>query len=265
MTRTFATLAAAALVALALAATQSAVAVDKPGAKDVPSISRFTGAEIADYQASDFDEAVLPIQPVTSDPPPAASLLKVEGRTISITYLIPKGKTPVEVMRNYEQALGPGFKTVFGCAGNECGGAMAGYIGNSGKVVPSGWGHMAFETAKNRYLLAKRSGAGGDLYVLLYAMQETNYPTTVFQKTIEIKPMQGAQVTVLDAAALQRGLDAEGKVAVYGVYFDTGKADVKPESKASLDEMARLLAKNRALKVYIVGHTDNVGALAANL
>ena len=207
---------ALALAALsALAPLHAAFAADAPGSKDFPSISRFKGAEIADYQAVEFDEALLPVKPVDGTPP-AASLLKVEGKVTSITYLIPKGKSPLEVMRNYEQALGSGFKTVFACAGTECGKDMAGYIGNSGKVVPTGWGHMSFDTDKNRYLLAQRSGPAGDVYVLLYAMQETNYPTTVFQKTVEIKPMQGAQVTVLDAAALQRGLDAEGKVAVYG-------------------------------------------------
>ena len=241
------------------------LSADKPGSKDFPSISRFKGAEIADYQSAEYDEAVLPIKAIASAPPPASALLKVEGKVTSMTYVIPGGKTPLEVMRNYEQALGSGYKTVFSCAGAECGSDMAGYIGNSGKVVPTGWGHMAFETDKNRYLLAQRTGPGGDVYVLLYAMQETNYPTSVFQKVVELKPMQGAQVTVLDAAALQRGLDAEGKIAVYGVYFDTAKADVKPESKASLDEMAKLLIRNRGLKVYIVGHTDNAGTLAANL
>ena len=240
-------------------------AADKAGAKDFPAITRFKGAEIVEYQATDFDEAVLPVKPVPLNPPPATSLLRVEGKVTDITYVVPAGKTPLEVMRNYEQALGASYKTVFSCAGTDCGGDMAGFIGNSGKVVPSGWGHFSFETEKNRYLLAQRSAPGGDVYVLLYAMQETNYPTAVFQRTVELKPMQGAQVNVLDAAALQRGLEADGKVAVYGVHFDTAKAEVKPESKASLDEMAKLLAKNPGMKVYIVGHTDNTGTLAANL
>jgi OOP family OmpA-OmpF porin len=252
-------------VCVAVAMPTSAWAADKAGAKDFPSISRFKGAEIVEYQASDYDEAVLPAKPVPLSPPPPASLIKVEGRITSITYVLPPGKTPLEAMRNYEQALGAGYKTVFSCAGDECGSDLAGYIGNSGKVVPPGWGHMSFQTDKNRYLLARRSAPTGDVWVLLYAMQETNYPTVVFQKAVEVKAMQGAQVSVLDAATLQRGLAEEGKVAVYGIYFDTAKADVKTESKASLDEMAKLLDRNRALRVYIVGHTDNAGTLAANL
>ena len=254
-----------ALATLGLALVTPAPAADKPGAKDFAAISRFKGAEIVEYQTADYDEAVLPVKPIAAEPPPATALLRVEGKVTNIAYLAPAGKTPLEVMRNYEQALGGSYKTVFSCAGADCGRDMAGFIGNSGKVVPSGWGRVSFETDKNRYLLAQRSAPGGDVYVLLYVMQETNYPTTVFQKTVELKPMQNAQVSVLDAAALQRGLDTEGKVAVYGVFFDTARADVKPESKASLDEMAKLLAKNGNLKVYIVGHTDNAGTLAGNI
>jgi outer membrane protein OmpA-like peptidoglycan-associated protein len=52
---------------------------------------------------------------------------------------------------------------------------------------------------------------------------------------------------------------------VNGILFDTGKADVKPESAPALDEVAKLLKQNPKLKVYVVGHTDNVGALAANI
>ena len=73
------------------------------------------------------------------------------------------------------------------------------------------------------------------------------------------------QVQVLDMAAMQKSLAESGRVAVYGVYFDTDKAEVKPESKAALDEMGKLLNANPNLKVYVVGHTDNQGTLAGNL
>ena len=251
------------VAALALGLSAAAHAADKPGAKDFASISRFAGSEIVDYQASDFDAALLPSQPM-SDPPAPGGLLKVEGRVTSISYRMPKEKSTLEVMRSYQQALGSSYKVLFKCAGVDCGSGLAGYIGNSGKVIPSGWG-ATFDVDKNRYVLARRTEGGNDTYVLLYAMQETNYPATLFQKTVEVVPMAGGQVSVLDAGALKRGLDHEGKVAIYGVYFDTAKADVKSESKPSLDEMAKLLASDPALKVYVVGHTDNAGSLVANL
>lgn len=55
-----------------------------------------------------------------------------------------------------------------------------------------------------------------------------------------------------------------GHVAVYGIYFDTGKADLKPSSEPALKEILALLEADPALKIYVVGHTDNVGTLGAN-
>jgi len=56
-----------------------------------------------------------------------------------------------------------------------------------------------------------------------------------------------------------------GKVAIYGIYFDTGKATLKPESQPTLLEIAKLLKTNPGLKLYVVGHTDNTGAFDANV
>jgi outer membrane protein OmpA-like peptidoglycan-associated protein len=67
------------------------------------------------------------------------------------------------------------------------------------------------------------------------------------------------------ADALSSGLAATGHSVVNGILFDTGKAEVKPESAAALQEVVKLLKQNAKLKVYVVGHTDNVGALAANM
>jgi OmpA-OmpF porin, OOP family len=39
---------------------------------------------------------------------------------------------------------------------------------------------------------------------------------------------------------------------------------VKPESKASLEQIAALLKQNSALKLHLVGHTDNQGSLENN-
>jgi flagellar motor protein MotB len=68
-----------------------------------------------------------------------------------------------------------------------------------------------------------------------------------------------------NAATLSSELTATGHTIVPGIYFDTGKADVKPESDASLKEVAKVLQQNPALKLYVVGHTDNVGTLTSNV
>lgn len=73
------------------------------------------------------------------------------------------------------------------------------------------------------------------------------------------------QVIVADAEALAKEIDLTGKVAVYGIYFDTGKAVVKPESGPALAEIVKLLQKNSDMKIYVVGHTDSVGELDYNM
>lgn len=55
------------------------------------------------------------------------------------------------------------------------------------------------------------------------------------------------------------------RAAIYGVYFDTGKSNLKPESEAPISEIAKLLTADPALRLHVVGHTDNVGTLADNL
>lgn len=50
----------------------------------------------------------------------------------------------------------------------------------------------------------------------------------------------------------------------WGIEFETGKASFKPESAAVLDELLNQMAIS-GLAIQISGHTDNVGASAANL
>lgn len=74
-----------------------------------------------------------------------------------------------------------------------------------------------------------------------------------------------AQDIEANAEAFGNDLKATGHAAIYGILFDTGKATIKPESAKAIGEVAKLLAKDPALKVFVVGHTDTVGVLEANM
>jgi outer membrane protein OmpA-like peptidoglycan-associated protein len=110
------------------------------------------------------------------------------------------------------------------------------------------------------------SGEYGDFTVHMgktWIMEEVSGGGGYKQTIVTEKGM--AQVVVANAAALSGGLTGNGHVVVNGILFDTGKTDVKPESGPALEQVAKLLKANAKLKVYVVGHTDNVGALAANM
>jgi outer membrane protein OmpA-like peptidoglycan-associated protein len=76
--------------------------------------------------------------------------------------------------------------------------------------------------------------------------------------------MAAGEVTV-NAAAMAADIAQSGHASIYGIYFDTGKSVLKPESDATLAEISKLLAADPALKLDVVGHTDNVGGLASNM
>jgi len=57
----------------------------------------------------------------------------------------------------------------------------------------------------------------------------------------------------------------EGKLISYGIYFDSGKDVVKPESQGSLKEIAAVLNENPSVRIKIVGHTDSDGDDASNM
>jgi outer membrane protein OmpA-like peptidoglycan-associated protein len=57
----------------------------------------------------------------------------------------------------------------------------------------------------------------------------------------------------------------EGKLISYGIYFDSGKDVVKPESYGAIKEIASVLKENPTVRIKIVGHTDSDGDNASNL
>jgi len=88
---------------------------------------------------------------------------------------------------------------------------------------------------------------------------DTSYELTIVERE-EMK-----QEVVANAEAMGNDIDTTGHVAVYGIYFDTGKSEIKPESDAAISEIAKLLKGNPNLKVNVVGHTDNVGERDYNM
>jgi len=73
------------------------------------------------------------------------------------------------------------------------------------------------------------------------------------------------QEVVANAEAMGNDINATGHVSVYGIYFDTGKSEIKPESDAAISEIAKLIKNDGALKLYVVGHTDNAGSFDSNM
>jgi outer membrane protein OmpA-like peptidoglycan-associated protein len=80
---------------------------------------------------------------------------------------------------------------------------------------------------------------------------------------IEIVEEQGMKQEIV--ANFDEALASDGKIALYGIYFDVGKAVVKAESEEAIKEIADYLTRNPKQSIFIVGHTDNTGDFTKNI
>jgi OOP family OmpA-OmpF porin len=85
----------------------------------------------------------------------------------------------------------------------------------------------------------------------------------IWLRIVEKKAME--QYIVADATTWANALKTTGHAAVSGILFDTGKSDIKPESAQTIAEVAKLLTADPGLKIFVVGHTDNVGDVDSNV
>jgi outer membrane protein OmpA-like peptidoglycan-associated protein len=199
---------------------------DAKGCKDHPAFSRMPNFYINGCTQKEFDAVDF------YEPPQGEKSVKVEGRTYVIEYRAQKGiegkTTTLQMMRNYANAA----RQIGGIVYERTSNNMA-YI----KVVKDG-----------KEIWVRLDPYGGDRYYLIFVEKEAM-----------------KQEVTADAKFMSEGITSTGHVAIYGIYFDFNKSDVKPESEPALSEIAKLLTGTPNLKVFIVGHTDNVGGVDFNM
>jgi len=199
---------------------------DVEGSKDHPMVSRFPGYVITDYEEQDFGAYEFPL--------PDGSQ-RVEGRYWKIRYEIPEGGKkagPIQIARNYLNTF-------------TARGGVKIY-----EDVDTGGGTVT----------ARMAAGGKNIWMEVFITNDGLFYTLTI---VEEAGME--QKVEFTAMELSKVLNEKGSVALHGILFDTGKATIKPESASALKPIGELLKNDPALKLEIQGHTDNVGAKAANL
>jgi OOP family OmpA-OmpF porin len=152
---------------------------------------------------------------------------KVEGQKTRISYGLKEGAegpSYFQLRRNYENA------------------------------VKSLGGSVLY--TEEAYLAGKIVRGGQEVWVQLQAANSA----TAYDLTVVEKKAMAQEVTAHD---MLDALTRDGFIALY-INFDTDKADIRPESQATVDQIGALLKDNPALKVSIEGHTDDTGSPAHN-
>lgn len=195
----------------------------------------------------------------------------LEGRLTQLLYTVPKGPSSAEVFRSYRDYLtSAGYRTLYEASGPGFGPSQGSFfesMGPGGQIV-------GYSPDQSRYLAAVKEDGTAKTYIALYIVEyDDGYnPELKVEKgqvvvrldAVQTGEMKNGMVPV-SAAEIAKRLDSAGQVVLSGILFDFNKSQLKPDSRAALDEIASFLKKDPARKVYLVGHTDNVGGLDFNM
>ncbi len=249
---------------------------DVEGSKDSPLLKRYEGSFIVKYSMSEFDSTVIPLGPIAREDGSYkfTASRKEEGRTTRLLYLIPEGRSSLEILRNYEGELkGLGYEILFSGSGEELGphDSFAETLYDQDRHFPL---HGGQKTKKQQFLSARLARpAEGDVYVTVFTLENHFWGSeTKLEKgrtyarvdIVETRPLE-ARMVVVTSEEMAKGIEETGKIALYGIFFDTDKTDIKSESVPALEEIAKLMKASPDLRVLVVGHTDSTGDREYNM
>jgi OmpA-OmpF porin, OOP family len=222
---------------------------DVAGSRDYPGIGRFAGSVITGYQVKDFDAARLQAAPFKDGR--AVDERRLEGRVTRIAYRSNPGPSILEVSRNFETQLAKaGFETLLACDTDACG-AIPFTEAIDALPMPQMW----IDGFNYRYYAGRKAEGGRETYAAVLVSKSND---DIYAQLV-VAVVGAMENKMVDAGAMAKGLREKGHIALYGIYFDTDKAVIKPESRPTLNEIAKLLQAQPQLTVFIVGHTDSQG------
>lgn len=253
-------------------------AADIAGSKDPAGVKRYDGSSIIAWQAPKQDEYFYSkgkARTFGKRNPFGAESEKLEGLVSRWTYIVPDPeRTAYEVFSNYKTEFASlGLETVYAPDPDKDGWFGPAYADWEEKAKLGSL--LNYNEAEERYLVVRTPGENPTYYVLFVTSLKEGVIPDPLKGTVK-KKMPLVQLDIIAPASvqdkmvlvkaeeMQRKIDADGGIALYGILFDFNKDTLKPESAPTLEQIAELLKKDPALKLYVVGHTDRVGTLDFN-
>lgn len=200
-------------------------------------------------------------------------VLAGEGQVIRQAWEIrAPGLSSFEILRPLrDQLTEEGYEIVYLCATDACGGFD--FRLNAG-VMPAPAMHV--NLADFRYLAARRTDAEGRTELVSLIVSRSADAGHV--QVTRVGPAEPAQAVAAATGArlrpevvgqgtgdLATDLEANGRVVLTDLSFETGSAQLAEGRYASLEDLAAYLRANPDRTVALVGHTDSVGSLEANI
>lgn len=247
---------------------------DVENSKDYPLLSRFEGAIIEFYKETKWGTYKLPVDDKGKINFNSPMILK--GKVTRIQYSVSPDNNPEYVLHNYIQAFkNAGFTVLLSAANEELGVGErsqdwnARYYGPGDAYFTNALNNGRFGLkhripnwkAEQAFIVANGEKDGKSIYISVYAVNHGSY-TLINQDVIGVEAPKTGMVTA--KKEISKGIETDGHIAIYGIYFKTGQSEIKAGSGAALKNIAGYINSVEGKKFIIVGHTDNTGDFSAN-
>lgn len=197
----------------------------------------------------------------------AVPRLRLDGVITSRAWRLPRqGQGTLAQITPLRAALAKaGWEVLLSCADEGCGGFAFRF---AVPVLPAP--AMFVNLFDYRYLLARRGEGAAQEHIMLFVSRagEQGYvQMTHVGVAGRAAPVPEAATPVPEAPSgtLAERLRQLGHVVLGGLDFASGDAVLGPGPHPDLVALAAFLGENPTVRIALVGHTDNVGALDANI
>ncbi|MEE3466654.1 MAG: OmpA family protein, partial [Candidatus Cryptobacteroides sp.] len=126
-------------------------------------------------------------------------------------------------------------------------------------VKPGEWNHFAFSFNKRAF----KGYINGVRLINVPAMQAPGYLFFLSGSPYRFSGISNVRIAK-GAVPLYDRLMTDGKIITYAITFETGKADLKPESMVEILRVAKLMKENPGLEFEVQGHCDSTGSDKVN-
>ena len=129
--------------------------------------------------------------------------------------------------------------------------------------------HVSIAVNKNRYRLWLNETKVVDLPQFIVKPELINYlkfNIKGFDKQNNQEQLLISNLKIAEGGAdLRRKLMSEGKISTNGILFNSGSADILPQSMGIIRQISQVLTQDSSIKLNIVGHTDADGSDESNV
>ena len=249
--------------------------------KDDPVLGRIPSSAIVTADRKDNDTIRVPLERIVfnlqSQKFNAYRTAAAQGAGRQILYGLPAGTSLADASHYYEERIRQANgEVLFSGAGDALDNGNDRFVDQVYRNrVPERVYNLLLLNRNNAYVAGRFNEGGDDVYVQVYLFENSEGRNTrllprgrlgALVETVVVRPTaaETSRAVAVTSQQMAAEINRTGRIALYGIYFDTNRTDIKPESRPTLEQIADLLKRQPDLKLLVVGHTDNVGDFESN-